>query len=469
MYEFGRETPETRAANFFRQAKFMEDYEDDAPWNRQFTCYFPTYRELTTNQLRGYFAWRTHVRKGEYLPISASAAYLYLYELLNGIGADSPEDALRRMQAFEEGFLDAGHGDESMRRNLRRWMTEYAVIRGLPPETARAYADPDMLRRDGALAVLRDPRDREDGEIFRALTFFDGGRTERSPVIRRSGERGMRLFGETWKTASVLRGPDGRDLFALCFGQRTLRRWYPLSNTVFHQETPPGDMELVLDECRRYRCTGGVWQVEAYEKPGFDRDRFLGFLHETDLRLRRYLKTGHYLRQRPQDAWADPFIDAAIEADRQAVAEASRPKIDLDLSGLDRIREDALLTRDSLLTEEELAELERAGRPADAVSGQDQASPFPEQSAESPGTAPGEGPACPDPALREILRAVLSEGGAGALVRELHLTPSLAADAVNEALFDEFGDNVLSCEDGVLVPVEDYREELERMLGGMKE
>ena len=67
------------------------------------------------------------------------------------------------------------------------------------------------------------------------------------------------------------------------------------------------------------------------------------------------------------------------------------------------------------------------------------------------------------------LRAVLSEGGAGALVRELHLTPSLAADAVNEALFDEFGDNVLSCEDGVLVPVEDYREELERMLGGMKE
>ena len=38
--------------------------------------------------------------------------------------------------------------------------------------------------------------------------------------------------------------------------------------------------------------------------------------------------------------------------------------------------------------------------------------------------------------------------------------PSIAADAINEALFDEFGDTVLSCDDDKLVIVEDYREDL---------
>ena len=31
-------------------------------------------------------------RKGDFSPIAASLAYLYLYELLNGIGTSSPED-----------------------------------------------------------------------------------------------------------------------------------------------------------------------------------------------------------------------------------------------------------------------------------------------------------------------------------------------------------------------------------------
>ena len=116
LYEYGSNSAEARAANFLRQGRFMADYEDDAGWAGMiFACYFPTYHDLTTRQLRGYFAWRTRVRKGDYQPIAASAAYIYLYELLNLIGAASPEDALRRLKAFETGYLDAGYGDAAMR------------------------------------------------------------------------------------------------------------------------------------------------------------------------------------------------------------------------------------------------------------------------------------------------------------------------------------------------------------------
>lgn len=50
---------------FYRQAKFMEKFTDDFEYHGQFLRSFPTYREMSNLQLRGYFSWRAAVRKGE--------------------------------------------------------------------------------------------------------------------------------------------------------------------------------------------------------------------------------------------------------------------------------------------------------------------------------------------------------------------------------------------------------------------
>ena len=51
------------------------------------------------------------------------------------------------------------------------------------------------------------------------------------------------------------------------------------------------------------------------------------------------------------------------------------------------------------------------------------------------------------------------------IIKENRLMPSMVADAINEALFDEIGDTVLSCEDDVLSLVGDYRDDIEQLLG----
>ena len=84
LYRYGSNSFLQKCSNFYRQGKFMEDYEDDVRWAGAFRHYFPVYHDLNIKQLRGYFSWRTHVRKGEFLPIAISMAYIYLYELLNG-------------------------------------------------------------------------------------------------------------------------------------------------------------------------------------------------------------------------------------------------------------------------------------------------------------------------------------------------------------------------------------------------
>ena len=173
LYRFG-DTFREKCENFCRQGKFMEDYEDDAPWDGALQRYFPTYHDLNLRQLRGYFTWRAGVRRGEFAPAPASMAYIYLYELLNGIGASGPDDALRKMRDFEAGFLDPGIGDPDIRKNLRRWMLEYAVLQNLPPEQALACADPIVVRKDNALAALRNPREAPDEAVFSALCYFEG-------------------------------------------------------------------------------------------------------------------------------------------------------------------------------------------------------------------------------------------------------------------------------------------------------
>ena len=447
LYEYGRETPAAKARNFYRQAMFMRDYEDDMPWTGDFNCYFPTYHDMNTRQLRGYFTWRTQLRKGNAQPIPESAAYLYLYELLNGAGAASPSESLEKLLEFKKVYLDAGFGSKAMGANLRRWMLEFAVLKDLPPELARQAADPAMMELDSALSALRRPESYLDAEVFSALCLLGGKKLESSPVLGPDPERGKALFANCWRAAA-----RGKELFSLCFGQKTLRRWYPLVNAVYYEQTAQRNREYRLSPCRSYLYRNGLWQVEAYDKANFDKNRLQAFLHECDARLRRYLKTGRSLKENPSDAWVIPYVDEAIREDKKALLEARRAQVRIDLTGLDQIRRDAAVTRESLLTDEERAETE-------AIA----AAPEPE-----PVLAPEPEPSGVnlDQTDRALLLALLAGRETGPILKAAHRMPSIAADAVNEAFFDEIGDTVVLCEGDALVLVEDYIEDIQRLLGG---
>ena len=464
LYEYGRESAESRAKNFYRQAVFMQDYEDDCPASiGEFICYYPTYQDMTTRQLRAYFTWRTRVRRGDYQPIAASAAYIYIYELLNGIGAASPEESFGKLLEFDEKFLGAGLGDKRMRVNLRKWMFEFAVVRSLPPELAERAFDQTLLEQDKALAVLKVPGEHTDEEVFEALSRFSGRKMKTSPVLTADPARGMHLFAEAWR-AAVSYTREGRDLFSLCFGRMQKREFHPLMSAVFYEPERQTDREYALTPCRIFRLQNGSWQTESYEKLLFNKNLLAGFLHEADARLRRYLKTGKYLRENEADAWAIPYIDGVIEEEMKALIEAARPKITIDLSGLDKIRRDALTTRDSLLIGDE-ADYEEA--PVAALPPAEEPA---EDEAPAPAVLPSEEAETNDGPLdrvqKEILRALLAGQDAGDIIRENYLMPSLAADAINEAMMDEIGDTVLISEGDTLILVEDYIEDIRQYLGG---
>ena len=487
LYEYGSSTFEHKCRNFYRQGKFMEDYEDDASWGGEYRRYFTTYHDLNLNQLRGYFAWRTLVRRGVFHRITTSLAYMYLYELLNGIGASSPEECLRRMKEFETGYLDSGIGDPSMQENLRRWRMEYAVLNGSSTEEVLPFIDPELIERDRKLQVLRSPQEYTDEEVYGALSALSGGKTEKSSVILREPERGRHLFAEVWRYMSLHYMDDGWDIFTACFGKMKKFPWHPLANAVYLDREERGETVYEINACRKFVYKSGQWSEMRYDELFFDKYRIGAIMHEADRQLRRYLKTGHYLREKAGEEWIAPYVEAVIEADREAAAEAAKPRITIDLSGLDKIRRDAQITRDSLLTEEEMREQETVETKPETpvieapaiIPDREETAVQPEASEpfnlsvendkksvhEEPGTVTIEIPSLDEVHAQILLMLMRGESPAG-LIRKEFLMPSVVTDTINEALFDEIGDNVLECDGDEIALVEDYREEVTLILNG---
>ncbi|MCR4891134.1 MAG: TerB N-terminal domain-containing protein [Lachnospiraceae bacterium] len=533
LYEYGDGSLSQKARNFYRQGKFMEDYEDDAPWKSELSRYLTTYHDLNIPQIRGYFTWRTAVRRGQFQPITASLAYMYLYELLCGIGTDSPEDTLLKMGTFEKEYIDVGFGNQGMRRNLRKWSLEYAVLHRLPLNIVLQYVDPAIVERDMALSVLRKPKDYTDNEVFSALATLEGKKLRDSFVLKIDEDKGKHLFSEMWRYLSDHYEADGRSIFAACFGDQRSYVWYPLANAVYYEEMEQGDREFFLNECRSYQLRDGIWTEKRYEELYFDRDKFHAIIHESDRLFRKYLKTGHYTKERPEEGWVTPYVQAVIEECKRGEIEAARPRIEVDFSGLERIRRDAIITRDSLLTEEDVVDNESPIIKEDVSDNEspmikedildnvspiikedvsdnenpiikeyvnDNESPIIKENAidnESPiikedgidddnpitddedygagGESRGKAPlSCREcgglePLHLQILSDLLSGQSVEDRIKEQRLMLSVVADRINEALFDDIGDNILECDDNRIILVEDYREDLIEVLGGQGE
>ncbi|MEY8469002.1 TerB N-terminal domain-containing protein [Faecalibaculum rodentium] len=505
LYDYNDRKPGHAARNFVRQGRFMENATDHLPWNGWIRQRFPTYHDLNVRQLRGYFTWRTEIRNGIFRDTNSSLAYLYLYELLNGIGADSPRDTLEKLEAFEAGFLDAGYGDEQMHLNLRRWMYEFSIVHDLPPEVTVRYMHPETSRRDEALSILKEPQNRTDREICDALLQFAPRWQKQGKVVRDSSGRGPALFAQAWRDLVDHKWQDtGQTVFEACFGTAQSYRWYPLSNAVWMDPEQGKDREYHLSPIRSWSRHQGIWHESRYESLYFNLDRLQVIVRAMERLLRKEAGIRGSLQKRPEEAWVEPFILETVERDRQerearkreAERRAAMDSVQIDFSSLSKIRQDAITTMDSLLTEEETEDLDpvvprSAHFPPVAPAALDdpdtEAQTQPETAEpqadtmgepgqtdheeQPPEILPADTSGVPgidlDPVHHQILQALLAGKSAQPLIREHLLLASVVTDAINEALFDEIGDNALESEGEDITLVEDYREDVLDILGGM--
>lgn len=505
----------SEAELFYRQGLQMADFEDDCPYNGTFKSYFPTYNAMSDRQLRGYFTWRARVRRGTVEETSTSFAFLYLYELICGIGVDNPLDGFNKIKAFWDAYRAFEPGID---RFARVWLQDYAVFHELDPKLLR---DSKTVMFDNALIELRRaardlvpapapsgqaPKRRKNSEPILPLPP-DEAREERlmaainalstynlnNSRLDRSHHRDLRhvACAVYVRMARYYDTHRKTGIVASLFGEETAMPYTMFASAVFFAPNRHEDCEYRLDPIHIYRCQNGFWECMRIHGSRQKSSKLGEMMRACDQRLRLALDPTHPLKEEKVPKYLAKIIDDEIVAWLSWDAAHQPVKINIDLSQLGHIRSAAAQTREALLIDEEREE----GAPVEAEAtliDQPSTESAPDTTAE-PGKMtiqqdePGEptvsteefgvvapllvsvpAPVTPAPteaanklapAADAFLRALLEQNAAQATsaVERSGQSEDMLVDSINEALFDLVGDTVI--EFGTAGPqiIEDYK------------
>lgn len=504
----------SEAELFYRQGLLMADFEDDCPYNGTFKSYFPTYNAMSDRQLRGYFTWRAQVRRGTVEETSTSFAFLYLYELICGIGVDDPLDGFNKIKAFWDAYRAFEPGID---RFARVWLQDYAVFHGLDPKLLR---DSKTVMFDYALIELRraardlvpapapsgqTPTRRKTSEPTLPLPP-DEVREERlmaainalstynlsSSRLDRNQHRDLRhvACAVYVRMARYYDTHRKTGIVASLFGEETAMPYTMFASAVFFAPERHEDCEYRLDPIHIYRCQNGFWECMRIHGSRQKSSKLGEMMRACDQRLRLALDPAHPLKEEKVPKYLAKIIDDEIVAWLSWDAAHQPVKIDIDLSQLGHIRSAAVQTREALLIDEERED----GAPVEAEATlieQPNTESAPGMTAEpgemtirqnepdeptvsteefgvvAPLLASVDAPVTPAPteaanklapAEDTFLRALLEQNAAQATSAVAHSGQSedMLVDSINEALFDLVGDTVI--EFGAAGPqiIEDY-------------
>ncbi|RGL69961.1 hypothetical protein DXC52_04090 [Collinsella sp. TF05-9AC] len=505
----------SEAELFYRQGLLMADFEDDCPYNGTFKSYFPTYNAMSDRQLRGYFTWRAQVRRGTVEETSTSFAFLYLYELICGIGIDDPLEGFNKIKAFWDVYRAFEPGID---RFARVWLQDYAVFHGLDPKLLR---DSKTVMFDNALIELRraardlvpapapsgqTPKRRKTSEPTLPLPP-DEVREERlmaainalstynlsNSRLDRSHHRDLRhvACAVYVRMARYYDTHRKTGIVASLFGEETAMPYTMFASAVFFAPNRHEDCEYRLDPIHIYRCQNGFWECMRIHGSRQKSSKLGEMMRACDQRLRLALDPTHPLKEEKVPKYLAKIIDDEIVAWLSWDATHQPVKIDIDLSQLGHIRSAAAQTREALLIDEEREDdvpmeveatlIEQPNTesapgmtvgPGEMATRQDEPDE-PTVSTEefgvvAPLLASVPAPVTPAsaeaanklaPAADAFLRALLEQNTAQATlaVERSGQSEDMLVDDINEALFDLVGDTVI--EFGAAGPhiIEDYK------------
>lgn len=443
---------------FYKQAKLLAEYEDDYEYPCGTTRYYPTYQSLTDEELRGYFTWRTKLRHGHLCKTSRTFVFLYIYELLNQIGAADPEDGYNKLMRF---WSEYGEIDGTVTEYLPRWTADYIIYYGMDAALFQATKGHEY---DHCLSVLEQVGQREGAEIVQAVKtlaprwlgrsrFYVDHTAEMDTVIVRVLRRMSEHYARRCKKTMTEQffGGEGKVQIRL------------FENAVFCDPLKRREAEYVVDDQRVYRCEGGVWWI--YEKHcRLRRGKKLNDLIKTiDSMMRAGTAYKSQIKPEVATRWVVRLIEEEIQAFLAEQKAAEERKVTIDFKQLNRIRKDAEITQEKLIVDEEAPEPERS---EETAAPQEKAAALPTAAVLPPPGVPGEteAPQTDAPALndaeRRLLQCLLYGGALGWVQAEGHML-SVLVDGINEKFYDIIGDTVI---DETPQLIDDYIEDLKEMV-----
>lgn len=430
---------QNRRSLFLNQAKLLEFYKDDYEGEYISHCYYPTYDLLNNQELRSYFAWRTKVRNGDIQPSCSSFAYLYLYELINGIGTGTPVEGLHKMDDFAAAYKEY---ESSLMNYYANWRKSYIIYYNLSDSF---LGGEEREGEEAHMAVLDSAQEQTDDAIAAAVKQLAPGWLNRSKFYKTHQTDMDRVIVQVLRRMHQHYSARSKRTFSeQLFGSRET---YPVDlfcHAVFCDPLRHENSRYYITDSHYYECRNGYWTETSCFIDSHKRRKLENLMKTIDASLRVALNDGKPIKSPSQLKWVTKVIEEEVAAllETQKQQEAAAKRVQIDYSALAQIRREAAITQDKLATEEEMEE---------------EAPPAVQPPPPQPEALPGD---CPLDKTQYRLMQNLLYGGDTSWVQREGKMVSVLLDSINEILYDTFQDAVI--EDQQVV--EDYIDELKEMV-----
>ena len=404
---------------FLQQAKLLENYEDDVPFERDIERHINIYQFFSDLELRGYFTWRTKWRKGVLQKTNTSFARLYINELINLIGCQNPHDGYTKLLAFQENY---GRLDNSIIPCLTLWLRDFVVAYNLDHTLLPPIAQD---ARDHALWVLTTMDQHSAHDICAACMELSSYSLQKSKIFKEKQKRVEKVVTNVVKKISSYYREKYTDSWTTdYFGAMECIPIDLFQGAVFVNQ-PAVDFNYCINELRQYHYYFGQWELKFFNEFQ-NRKRKMGNL----LRMIDSLFRSSYgyapISYKNDTPWLQQIIEQEINV--REPFDTSK-KLSFNAKKLEHIRQNANYIQERLLTEEERFVPELAQKPtAPTLLGKNE--------------------------IRYLTCLLTNQDKTW--IRQENLLESILIDSINEKLFDQFNDTVLN-EEGVLA---DYQEAL---------
>lgn len=445
---------------FYRQAKFMEDYEDDFPYDGIVEKYYPTYQFMSTAQLRGYFTWRTKVRHGEFSDTSDTFASMYAYELINGIGAPTAEECFEKLKLFLSEYTPKRLTTKTY---FNRWLTDMVLYYSLGEEKLRELPEGKTYCR---LERLSRPDDYSREEVTEALLALSSYSVSVSAFYRAYPDDMEEAVYEIFRELFAHYAKKTKSFAETYFGKGAEKPYELFDEAVFYSPEPAEEKTVEVTPLLRYTNRDHIWyKYSLLTEP--DKNGKLGALiKNADAVMREVYQFPNKLTLPAQTALVKKITERVADEVYRKKLIRKRPPIEIDLSSLESIREAADETRQKLILPEEAEETEETEAIAEPAV---PAAVFPEE----PEKIPVEATAFSDDGMpplteeeRYMLCCLIEGKDYTKTLRAKGKMPSVVAESINEKLFEIFADTVIGFDGDRAYLTEDYEEEIKETYGG---
>lgn len=136
---------------FVEEAKQWVAMEGDVcPWV-PFMSYWPTYGVMNEAQRKWYMFWRKEVRQGRYPDTDLSYLFVHIYELINGIGWQNPQDGYDQLKQL---WVNYRERLPQLNIYMQEWMVDYVLVHQMEVSLSEVmvlsggYLPAEMLDRE---------------------------------------------------------------------------------------------------------------------------------------------------------------------------------------------------------------------------------------------------------------------------------------------------------------------------------